>query len=76
MLCLPVLATSVDGTRTVFRVSSIRIVDARASGIDPMDGGRTGARLALVTCYPFDGVVRGKLRYVVIADREHVVAER
>ena len=28
-----------------------------------------GERLALVTCYPFDGMFHSPLRYVVIADR-------
>jgi sortase A len=52
-----------------FRVSESRIVRADASGLDPGDGGRAGARLALVTCYPFTGLLHSPLRYVVLADR-------
>jgi sortase A len=58
--------------RSVFRVAEMRVVRADASGLDPADEGPTGARLALVTCYPFDGVLRGPLRYVVVADRENI----
>jgi sortase A len=70
------VATARDGRRTVFRVAALRVVKANASGLDPADAGPTGARLALVTCYPFDGVVRGPLRYVVLADHERTVATR
>lgn len=63
-------ATNADGTRAEFRVVETRIVRADASGLDPHDGGPTGARLALVTCYPFTGVFNSPLRYVVLADRQ------
>ncbi len=59
-----------DGTRHRFRVTETRIVNTRASGLDPADGGPTGARLALVTCYPFEGVLGSPWRYVVLAERE------
>jgi sortase A len=59
-----------DGRRSIFRVVDTRIVRADASGLDPDEGGPTGARLALVTCYPFNGVLRSPWRYVVLADRE------
>jgi len=59
-----------DGGRSAFRVVETRIVRADASGLDPDDGGPTGARLALVTCYPFNGVLHSPWRYVVLADRE------
>ena len=65
-----VVATRSDGKRLVFHVAAIRVVEADASGLDPADPGPTGARLALVTCYPFEGVLHSPLRYVVIADRE------
>lgn len=52
-----------------YRVSAIRIVRADASGLDPADPGPTGTRLALVTCYPFDGIRHGPWRYVVLAER-------
>lgn len=56
---------TVSGERLVFRVTETRIVDANASGIDPWDG---PARLALVTCYPFDAIQSGPLRFVAFAD--------
>jgi sortase A len=56
------------GLRYAFRVTESRIVRANASGLDPADAGPGGARLALVTCYPFDGVLKSPWRYVVIAD--------
>jgi sortase A len=64
-----VAATS-DGRRTAFKVVGAHIVRADASGLDPSDRGPTGARLAMVTCYPFNGVLHSPWRYVVIADRE------
>jgi hypothetical protein len=51
-------------------VVEMRVVRDDASGLDPEDNGPTGARLALVTCYPFNGVLRSPWRYVVLADRE------
>ena len=65
-----VVAATSDGRRTVFRVVATRIVQADASGLDPAYPGPAGARLALVTCYPFDGVLHSPWRYVVLADRE------
>ena len=71
-----IVVETADGERSAFRVVETRVVRADASGLDPTDGGPTGARLALVTCYPFDGVLRGPLRYVVLADREAATAAR
>ncbi len=48
-----------------YHVTGTAIVHAGASGIATK--GKT-PRLALVTCYPFDGLVRGPLRYVVFAE--------
>ena len=48
-----------------YRVSGATIVHAQSSGI--ATDGRAPA-LALVTCYPFDGLQRGPLRYVVFAE--------
>ena len=56
--------------RIAYRVSQTRIVRADASGLDPADYGPNGSRLALVTCYPFTGVLHSPWRYVVIADRD------
>jgi sortase A len=69
-----IVATTRDGKRTSFRVAATRVVKANVSGLDPADSGPTGARLALVTCYPFFGVLHSPLRYVVIADQEGSVA--
>ncbi len=57
-----------DGTMRDFIVTATQIVHAAASGIDPRQAGASGASIALVTCYPFDGITRGPLRYVVFAD--------
>lgn len=52
--------------RTVrYRMTGSTIVHAGASGIATKSKAR---RLALVTCYPFDAVERGPLRYVVFAE--------
>jgi len=64
-----IVATSRNGRRTTFRVSATHVVRANVSGLDPAYGGPAGARLALVTCYPFEGVLHSPLRYVVIADK-------
>jgi len=64
-----VTAVTAGGRHLHFRVSETRIVRADASGLDPAYGGPTGARLALVTCYPFTGVLHSPWRYVVLADR-------
>lgn len=65
-----IVVQTADGRRSSFRVVEMRVVRADASGLDPDDSGPTGARLALVTCYPFDGVFHSPWRYVVLADRE------
>lgn len=57
--------TSPDGKSRAFRVTGSAIVHARASGIET-DG--PVRRLALVTCWPFDALGRGPLRYVVFAE--------
>lgn len=52
-----------DGRSVGFRVTGTSIVRWDRSGIDP---GRPGTpALALVTCWPLDGLTRGPLRYVV-----------
>jgi sortase A len=71
-----IVVQTADGEHSAYRVVETRVVRADASGLDPRDGGPTGARLALVTCYPFDSVVRGPLRYVVLAEREIATAAR
>lgn len=53
-----------DGATVRFRVEGMRVAAWNASGVDPNAAGRN---LALVTCWPFDAVTRGPLRYVVEA---------
>lgn len=55
-----------DGTILRYRVAGSEIVDAARSGIQPQGG---PDRLALVTCWPFDAMTPGPLRYVVWAER-------
>jgi sortase A len=57
--------TKRDGERVRFVVTGTAIVHAGSSGINPLG---TTARLALVTCYPFDGLTRGPMRYIVFAE--------
>lgn len=56
-----------DGEWLTYRVTAIEIVDSRSVWIaDPQDG---VARIALVTCYPFDAIrPGGPLRYWVQAE--------
>jgi len=58
--------TNADGSRYGFKVSGFEVVDAGASGIEPL---APGYNLALVTCWPFNANTRGPLRYVVHASR-------
>jgi len=71
-----IVVETADGKESAFRVVETRVVRADASGLDPTESGPTGARLALVTCYPFNGVLRGPLRYIVLADREIATVTR
>jgi sortase A len=58
--------TTSAGATIRYRMTDAKVVHAQASGI--VTKGKT-QRLALVTCYPFDGLQRGPLRYVVFAER-------
>ncbi len=60
-----IVVTRADGARLPFIVTETRIVDAQRSGLYADSG---APRIALVTCWPFDAVTRGNLRFVVIAD--------
>ncbi|MEQ1867162.1 MAG: class GN sortase [Micropepsaceae bacterium] len=53
------------GKRVRYRMTGSSIVHTKASGIATAG---TIPRLALVTCYPFDGLTRGPWRYVVFAE--------
>jgi sortase A len=59
-----VIETS-DAKAVRYRMTGSTIVHAGVSGIATKSSAR---RLALVTCYPFDAVARGPLRYVVFAE--------
>ncbi|MFD1332676.1 class GN sortase, partial [Methylopila musalis] len=61
-----------DGVTARFRVERLRVAPWNASGIDPQAQGR---RLALVTCWPFDALTPGPLRYVVEAQAIDDVAQ-
>ena len=60
----PVIVTRSDGRDVRFRVTGARVAPWDASGIDPRSPGR---RLALVTCWPLDGLRPGPLRLIVEA---------
>lgn len=55
-----------DGRRAAFTVTRTYVARWDASGLDAQ---APGARLALVTCWPFDGRLRGPLRYIAVAER-------
>jgi sortase A len=55
-----------DGKEFRFRVVGTSIVRFDQSGIDPLAGG--GRRLVLVTCWPFEAVTPGPMRYLVHAE--------
>ena len=58
-----IVLTTLEGGRTVYSVTGTQVVDAATTTLDPA----AGNGLVLVTCYPFDAVARGSLRYLVIA---------
>lgn len=60
-----IVVTDARGAVTRYRTTHSLIVHPGSSGI--ATGGRR-ARLALVTCFPFDAVARAELRYVVFAE--------
>lgn len=59
-----IAVTRRDGRSVRFRITGTRVVSWDASGIDPAAPGRN---VALVTCWPLDGLVQGRLRLVVEA---------
>lgn len=59
-----VAVTRRDGRSVRFRITGSRVVSWDASGIDPA---APGSNLALVTCWPLDGLLQGPLRLVVEA---------
>jgi sortase A len=62
-----VTVEALDGSRSVFVVTDVRIVDSRRTRI-VLDA--NAAMLTLVTCYPFDAInPGGPLRWLVTAER-------
>jgi sortase A len=62
-----VTVEGLDGSRSVFVVTDVRIVDSRRTRI-VLDA--NAALLTLVTCYPFDAISPGgPLRWLVTAER-------
>ena len=59
--------TNADGATHDFKITGTRIVYADQSGLDPH---MPGHKIALVTCYPFDALTQGPLRYVVFGERD------
>ena len=59
-----IAVTRRDGRTFHYRVDGSSVVRYDASGIDPLAQGHA---LALTTCWPFDAITSGPLRYVVHA---------
>jgi sortase A len=55
--------TTMDGEAMAYSVIGTEIVDSATTKLNPA----TGNGLVLVTCYPFDAVAHGPLRYLVFA---------
>jgi sortase A len=62
-----IVVTRSDGKRFNYRATDASVVRFDASGIDPASD---GYELALSTCWPFDSVTPGPLRYVLRAEME------
>lgn len=60
-----IVVTRSDGKAFRYRATSAEVVRFDASGIDPRADGHA---LALSTCWPFDGVTAGPMRYVLRAE--------
>lgn len=62
-----ILVTRSDGKTVSYRVSDMTVVrwDEAKIALD-----REGRHLVLATCYPFDAITPGPLRYLVYADME------
>jgi sortase A len=59
-----ITVTRSDGNTFRYRADRVSVVRYDASGIDPRSG---GYELVLTTCWPFDAVTQGPLRYVLHA---------
>jgi sortase A len=63
--------TRSDGLTFTYRVTGTEVVRFDQSGIEAR---APGYHLALATCWPLDGRLRGPLRFVVHADLERSIA--
>jgi sortase A len=59
-----ITVTRIDGSTFRYRADAMSVVRYDDSGIDPRNG---GYELVLTTCWPFDALTQGPLRYVVHA---------
>ena len=59
-----IAVTRADGKTFIYRATSASVVRFDASGIDPQ---ASGHELVLSTCWPFDSVTPGPMRYVLHA---------
>lgn len=50
--------------KLTYQITDFTIVEANRSGIDPHNG---NGDIALVTCFPFDGITRTQKRFVALA---------
>jgi sortase A len=66
-----IVVTRSDGKRFSYRATEASVVRFDASGIDPASD---GYELVLSTCWPFDSVTPGPLRYVLHAKMENAAA--
>lgn len=60
-----IIVTRDSGHTITFQITETRIVDANRSGLYQITD---TARLALVTCWPFDALQQGSQRFVAIAE--------
>lgn len=60
-----ITVTRDDGLQFTYRATSLRVVEAKNSGIDAH---AAGFYLVLSTCYPFNTITRGSQRYLVEAE--------
>jgi sortase A len=63
-----IVVTRSDGNKFSYRAREASVVRFDASGIDPASD---GYELVLSTCWPFDSVTPGPLRYVLRAEMEN-----
>jgi sortase A len=68
-----IVVTRSDGKAFRYRADRTSIVPFDASGIDPLSD---GYELALTTCWPFDAVTSGPLRYVLHATMINMSGDR